>query len=263
MAEDQTEVLIAALKDPSEQNLALLRSALHPNVSGRGMFVNGDSADALIAALKNPVSPAMGLVEYQSPATEGATSTVTGDLPPGLPLAGIRFTVRVDGGLIVEVLQEVVEAEPEADVGIDIDGEIAEFVNTAFERHAPLVLAYVDSKGHPHVSYRGTLQAYGSDSLAVWARNPDGGFPSAVAANPGASVSIIGADRDTNAHYVFEGRAHLSDDETVREQVYSQSPDFEQNIDAGKRGRAIIIELDMVRGGPLGASVYQRREAQS
>jgi general stress protein 26 len=251
------DTLMAAIADASEDNLARLRGVLADDVRGHGLFIRSEGRDALLDRIAQPAMPVMGMATWRPPSADEGNVSVVGDLPPGLPIRQVRLTVSGDGDRITEIVQEIVEGVAEQSIGIDISGDIAALVDSAFERHEPLVLAYVDAHGHPNASYRGTLQSHGTDALALWVRNPEGGLQNAIPTNP--HVSILGSDKAARAHYVFEGRARISNDEAEREAVFSRSSEFERDLDAGRRGLAVIIDLDVVRGGPLGAAVHQRR----
>ena len=249
--------MVKAIKEPTDDHLDELRGCLAADVGAFGLFLAAGSAAELIDAVRQPVSPALGIADFGEPEPTDGGATVRGKLPPGLPLSEVVITVGVADGEIVSVLQEVVESTPDADEGIDITGTVAEFVDSAFERKSPIVLSYVGEDGAPRLSYRGTLQSHGTDCLAVWVRNPEGGLLRAIRSNP--RVSLLGSDFNVPAHYLFEGRARCSDDEDVRRQVFDRSPEQERKIDAGRRGVAVIIDLDVVRGGPLHAVIHQRR----
>jgi hypothetical protein len=258
MATSPLETLIAALSDTSNETIDALRTVLATDVVARGLFVSAEGADALIDRIENPTMPVMSMAQWREPTSDEAGVSIVGDLPPGLPLDKVFLTIVESDGLITELVQEVVQATPAPADGIELGSDIAEFVNTAFERGEPLILGYISPDGRPSISYRGTIQTYGTDALALWARNPNGGLPKAIATN--AAVSVLGNEKATRAHYVFEGRARIVTDSRTRDEVFNRSAEFERDLDAGKRGIAIIIELDSVHGGPLGATIAQRRK---
>ena len=106
------------------------------------------------------------------PTTGDATITVVGDLPPGLPISAVSLVLSVDNGQLTELLQEVVPAITEPDPNIDIGPAVRELIDSAFRRGSPFSVAYVDESGAPHLSYRGSLQSHGPDTLAMWVRDP-------------------------------------------------------------------------------------------
>ena len=124
--------------------------------------------------------------------------------------------------------------------------EISAAVGGAYEAGTPVLVAYVDADGYPHMSYRGTAQVFGPQQLAVWARNPEGGLPSAIGERP--HVSLLYRDPATRQTYVFYGQAHLVADELTSNQVYGRAPQREQEMDPDLLGVAIVVDLDRVDG---------------
>ncbi len=258
------DALLAALAQPDDVRLAVLRGTLERGVSARGLLFSGevDTVDEVISSVAAPGSPAVGLATWGSPAPASDGVTVVGTLPDGLPINELRVSARALADGSIEFVQEVTESPQSPTIGVDISGDIGEFVDTAFDRREPMVLAYVDGDGAPHVSYRGTVQSVSSDQVAIWIRNRSGGFLQAIQQNP--RVALIGGDRTRGAHYVLEGRAALvDDDDDLRRVVYESSAEHERSIDAGMRGVAVVVDLDVVKGGPLGATVHQRRIPQN
>jgi hypothetical protein len=47
---------------------------------------------------------------------------------------------------------------------------------------------------------------------------------------------------------LFQGRAHIDEDEATRRSIYDGSPASEQRTDPEMRGCALIVELDSVTG---------------
>jgi hypothetical protein len=127
-----------------------------------------------------------------------------------------------------------------------LDDEITAAVNGAYEAGTPVMVAYVDGDGYPHMSYRGTAQVYGPRQLAVWARDPEGGLPSAIAERP--AVSFFYRNPATRQTYVFYGRARLAADDATKTAVYERSPQKEREMDPDRLGVAIIVDLDRVDG---------------
>jgi Pyridoxamine 5'-phosphate oxidase len=127
---------------------------------------------------------------------------------------------------------------------LELSDEIAADINGAYESGRPVVLAYIGDDGYPHMSYRGTTQVFGPQQLAVWARNPDGGLPGAIAQRP--TVSLLYRNPETRQTYAFYGRARLAADEATKELVYGRSPQREQQADPDRLGVAIVIDLDRV-----------------
>ena len=140
---------------------------------------------------------------------------------------------------------------------LELTDEIADEINGAYESGRPVVIAYVDPDGYPHMSFRGTAQVFGPQELAVWARDPNGGLPTAIVERP--PVSLLYRNPQTRQIYVFYGRARLAADEATRRLVYDRAPEREQQADPERAGVAIVIDLDRVDGlGPEGRFRMER-----
>jgi Pyridoxamine 5'-phosphate oxidase len=132
---------------------------------------------------------------------------------------------------------------------IEIDEEIRQAVNGAFESRNPVVLGYVGDDGAPHLSFRGSTQVLGKDQLAVWVRNPDAGLPKAIRNHP--RVTLLYRSSEPRRLLTFKGRARI--DPSANDIVYASSPKGERDRDPEKKGVALIIDLDEVFGfGPSG-----------
>src|SRR5215217_7453575 len=106
---------------------------------------------------------------------------------------------------------------------IKLTDEMRDAVNGALANGTPVVVAYVDERGQPRLSFRGSTQVSGDDQLAIWVRNPEGGLPRALAANP--RVSLLYRNTQPRMMLVFEGRGRIDDSEATRAAVYERSPE--------------------------------------
>ncbi len=129
---------------------------------------------------------------------------------------------------------------------IELTEAIAADVNSAYENGTPIVVGYVDEDGWPRLSYRGTVQVFGPDKLAVWARDPDGGLPRSVVDRP--QLTFLYRNLATRQSYVFLGRARIARDGETRARVYESSPRAEQDRDPERKGVALIVDLERVDG---------------
>ena len=64
---------------------------------------------------------------------------------------------------------------------LKLSAALKETVNTALARGRMMSVAYVSPEGQPELSFRGSVQAYSDNQLAIWVRNPEGGILKAVA----------------------------------------------------------------------------------
>lgn len=142
---------------------------------------------------------------------------------------------------------------------LKLSEEMQRAVNTAFEALKPIVVSYVDERGAPQLSFRGSTQAYSDTQLAIWVRNPEGRILESLAKNP--AVALIYGNFEPNARgfMIFRGRARVDASDAVRNRVYEQAHSFERDKDKDRKGIALIIDLDSVEGFFGGALLKMRR----
>jgi hypothetical protein len=248
---DLADVYLAALSAPNDETLAALAPVLADDVKAGGMFGYGDDKASVLATTAAPPYPLLGAAEWAAPVVDGDVTTVDGTFPPGLPVSGVTITMRVRDGLLVELAQELQQAPPADATPIAIDEQVAALIDGALDNKTPVIAAYVDDKGVPHVSPRGTVQVWSPTQLAMWARDPNGGMLRAIPTNP--NVSLFYRDGASRAAFEMTGRMRVADDPDERQRVFDRSPLVERNFDPLLRGKAIIVELDsFVGAGPTG-----------
>jgi hypothetical protein len=256
---DLAEVYLAALASPTEETLGALAPLLADDVKAGGMFGHGDDKESVLATTAAPAYPLLGAAEWAEPNVDGDVITVAGTFPPGLPVSGVTITMRVRDGVLVELAQELQQAPPAAATPIAIDEQVAALIDGALDNKTPVIAAYVDANGVPHVSPRGTVQVWSPTALAMWARDPNGGMLRAIPTNP--AVSLFYRDGASRAAYEMTGRMRVTDDPDERQRIFDRSPLVERNFDPLLRGTAIIVELDaFVGAGPTGR-LNMRRDA--
>ncbi len=140
---------------------------------------------------------------------------------------------------------------------IKLSDEMREAINGALENGTPAIVAYVDERGQPSLSFRGSAQVYSDDQLAIWVRNPEGGLQRALAHNP--RITVLYRNPQTRMMLNMQGRGHFESSEQVRNTVYEHSPQPEQNADRERKGLALIIDLDRVTGFMPGGRVQMER----
>ena len=133
-------------------------------------------------------------------------------------------------------------------------------VNTALARGKPVSVAYVDERGQPHMSYRGTVQAFGDDRLALWAREAGAGIATAIAQNPAMVLLYGDLASEKRMFLTFRGRAHVDNSDETRRTVFENSHPAEQERDKERKGVAIVIDLESIDGLVDGGFVKLRRE---
>jgi hypothetical protein len=134
-----------------------------------------------------------------------------------------------------------------------------ETINTALERGRMMSVAYVSPEGRPELSFRGSVQAYSDTQLAIWVRNPEGGILKAVTSGHPHITLLYGELGPQSKSFVtFRGRGHVEFSESVRRNVYDNSPEVERNLDKERRGAALIIDLESVDGFFAGSVLKMR-----
>lgn len=195
--------------------------------------------------------------QWTEPAESGDTVTVTARFPATAPFGGVEFAFTFAGQKISRVEQQILPAAPVRPAGLRLTGEIKDAVNGALDNQTPMMIAYSDDDGEIHVSFRGTIQAYSDDQLALWARDPEGGLPRHVTARP--KVTLFYHDPKTRTTYTFYGRAWIADDPDIKTLVFDNSHPRERQMDFSRRGVAIVVDLNKLEGrGPAGRILMLR-----
>jgi Pyridoxamine 5'-phosphate oxidase len=251
--------LDVARQADDENAQVLLSAALDENVRAVGPFANGRGRAEVLAALANPTLPLMSMATWDDPIENESTTILTATAPPGLPVSGLTVTLERSNGLITEIVQEVTMAPPPESTPVEITEEIAEALNTAFDSGAPIVLSYVDGQGVPHLSFRGTIHVHSSTEIGLWIRDPKGGLLRAIETNP--NVALLYNNPETRLHYDITGTARRIDDADIRDLVFERSPQFEQGLDAARRGAAVLIAVSRLVGGRTGSSAVNMEGA--
>ena len=127
---------------------------------------------------------------------------------------------------------------------LEISDHVAQAVNGASGAGRPVVLSYVNAAGYPSVSTRGSTHVHGPQQLAIWGRNPEGGLQKALATND--KVGLLAFNMDPFTLLFFTGRARL--DPSQNDAVWEKIPEGEKGQDPDRKGGAIIIDLDTIKG---------------
>jgi hypothetical protein len=245
---DAVLLYLAAIRDPRDETIAALQDALADDVVVAGMVGGGTGREAVSAALAAPPGGGMWTrAEWTDPEPIEGGVSVRATLPPGAMLAGMSFVITLDdSGRVSRVEQQMIPAPPPPVTELVLTEAMKDDVNGALLNGTPVVVAYVDENGAPHVSLRGSTQAYSDTQLAMWIRDPEGGLLKAIVTNP--QLALFYRDPKTRHTHQFAGRAHREDDEAVRDIVYANTPEPERNLDLGRRGAAVVVDLDRSEG---------------
>jgi uncharacterized pyridoxamine 5'-phosphate oxidase family protein len=123
--------------------------------------------------------------------------------------------------------------------------EISVLITGALDSDNVLLLATVDRDHKPILSFRGSTAVFSETQLSFWARNAAGGTLDAIAQNP--NVAFMYRSKSVPL-LQFAGRARITDDPTERDRVYSLAHEKERASDPERKGRAVIVDLDEVKG---------------
>jgi hypothetical protein len=147
-------------------------------------------------------------------------------------------------------------------IPLAITEQIADLIKGAFDSGNVLLLAVVDRDNKPILSFRGSTSVFSATQLSFWARNADGGTIEAIQQNPSIAMMYRSP---TVPLLQFIGRARISDDPAERERAFSISHEKEQQRDPERKGRAVIVELDAIKGvlgrtaeGPIVCNMARR-----
>ena len=132
---------------------------------------------------------------------------------------------------------------------IELTEEMATRLASALADGFPVIAASVDADGQPKLAFYGSTHVHDNEHLALWARNPASGLFDRLAANP--RMSFLYRNPAERVRWLFEGRASVVTDEAIANAIFEAIPPFEQAMDAERKGRAIVIELDRVTGRDL------------
>lgn len=173
---------------------------------------------------------------------------------PGTSDRELVVTLAFDGNAIASVQEQRLPAPPAQAQPVRLTDDLKRRIDHALVERHPMLMAHVDARGQPILSFRGSVQAHADDQLALWVRNAGGGFIAAIAANP--RVAFMYRDEEAKATYQFQGRARVTSDLQERRRIFERAPQAERAHDFAMLGTAVVVDLDRVEGyaglGPQG-----------
>jgi predicted pyridoxine 5'-phosphate oxidase superfamily flavin-nucleotide-binding protein len=247
----------ALAPDPGDAK-AVFEPLLSPGVRLVGPFGAATGREAVTSALGGPMLPGLlAAASWDDPVVDGETLTLRAAVAPGLPVGGVLSTITISDGLVTEIIQEYIAAARPDPTPLQLTAAMRQAVNEALADSLPMMLAYVDTRGVPHLSLRGSVQVHGDRELAIWVRDPEGGFLKALETQPMVALWYRNPTNRTN--YQFAGRARVVSDVAATRAVYDATPERERNLDPRAHGRAVVVELDRIEGaGPEGRVLMDR-----
>ena len=239
------ERFLSALKaDPPDTGV--LNDILTPGAKLESTSGGTDGRDAVVQRFIEPAGRAFRESRWSAPEPAGDGLKVSG-VAPGLGSGGTILVFYFDGENVARILHQFFTARvPGSGKPIHLTQELKDKVERSLEEKHPMVVAYVDERGAPVLSFRGSIQAFSGTQLAMWVR-PKSRMAEAIQKNP--NVALIYRNEDTHEGFQFQGRAHIATDQADIRHVYERSPAIERERDMAQLGVAVIIDLDLVEGG--------------
>jgi hypothetical protein len=220
---------------------------------GKSVFKGRDDVTFHITG-EWPNVPVYRLGGWSDPIVDGDTLVVSAEFPPfgaGANSGTVTFSFN-DGDEIAEVTEVYVNnppATPSTEIPLIVRGAI----NGALANGTPLCVAYVNEKGEPVQSLRGSVMVWGDNQLAAWLRNEDGGLASSLAKNP--NVSMLYRDSKLRSTITVKGLGHIEQDEAIKQKVWEMSPEVEQMHTPQRQGACLIIDIKEIRGSTTQGAV--------
>jgi hypothetical protein len=237
---------LGALVAPPQASDRLF-DVLHPQAKFMTLGKGAEGAAAVVDLLRNgPNGELTRKLQWQAPVAAGEQVRLTGERQPGTMDRGLVVTLGFEGDAIVLVQQQRTPPPPPAATPLALSAALKTMIDNALAEHHPMLMAHCDAQGQPVLSFRGSVQAWSDDQLAVWIRSADGGFIRAIRQNP--KVALVYRNEETKATYNFQGRARVTDDGGERQRVFDAAPQAERAHDFAMLGVAVIVDLDRVEG---------------
>lgn len=238
---------LAALSAPPEEVELKLLAMLHPQVRFMALGKSAVGAEAVSAELRNGLNGELTRrLQWQAPRAAGSMVRLVGERKAGTRDRGLVMTLEFDGDAIATVQQQRTPPPPPDAMPIVLPESLRKMVNNALVERHPMLMAYNDPQGQPVLSFRGSVQVYSNDQLAMWIRSADGAFVQAIRNNP--RVALVYRNEDSKATYNFQGRARVSELETDRRRVFDAAPEAERGHDFAMLGVVVLVDLDRVEG---------------
>lgn len=249
------EQFLAALAAGAEEVQGKLLALLYPQARFMTLGKSASGAPAVADILQHgPNGELARKLQWQPPLTVGDAVRLTGECKAGSMDRGLVVTLGFKGDAISLVQQQRTPPPPPDARPIVLSDSLKRMVDNALVERRPMLVAYCDPQGQPVLSFRGSVQAWSDDQLAMWIRSPVRAFIQAIRHNP--RLALVYRNEETKATYNFQGRARVSELESDRRRVFDASPEAERGHDFAMLGVVVLVDLDRVEGyaglGPTG-----------
>ncbi|MSP79261.1 MAG: pyridoxamine 5'-phosphate oxidase family protein [Dehalococcoidia bacterium] len=140
---------------------------------------------------------------------------------------------------------------------IKFTDEMKTLVNSALADGMVNTLATASKDGWPSIGFRGSMIVWDDTHLAWWERSVRDGLHH-IKENPKALVLYRNTKPDMRRNWRFFGHVTgIYESGPIREEVMKRVVQRELDADPERKGIAVIMEVDVVMGGP-GQVVMQR-----
>lgn len=238
--------LVALVAPPQEVQVRLL-ALLHPQAKFMTLGKSADGAHAVADLLRSgPNGELARRLQWQPPLVVGDQVRLVGERRAGSMDRGLVITLGFEGDAISLVQQQRTPPPPPAATPVALPATLKTMIDNALVERHPMLVAYCDPQGQPVLSFRGSVQAWSDDQLAMWIRSADGAFLQAIRENP--KLALVYRNEETKATYNFQGRARVSELAADRQRVFDAAPEAERAHDFAMLGVAVLVDLDRVEG---------------
>jgi hypothetical protein len=244
---DASNAVLAALAGPPERAQAALLAVLHPQARFMTLGKSAQGAAAVADMLQaGPNGELARRLQWQPPLAVDGQVRLTGVRQPGSMDRGLVMTLGFEGDAISLVQQQRTPPPPPQATPVVLPPALKQMVDNALVERHPMLVAHCGPDGQPVLSFRGSVQAWSDDQLAMWIRSADGGFIRAIHDNP--RLALVYRNEETKATYNFQGRARVTGLPQDRQRVFDKAPEAERAHDFAMLGVAVIVDLDRVEG---------------
>lgn len=239
--------------DPSAK--ALMQTLLHPEVRYEVLGAQAEGPEAVIEQLLHGNNGELARqLDWQAPELVNGQVRQTGVRRPGTRERGLIVTLSFSGAAIVRVQEQRTPPPPVPAQPIVLPPDLKRRIDQALAERHPMLVSHVDTQGQPVLTFRGSVQTFSDDQLALWVRSPEGGFVQSIRVNP--RIALMYRDEQAKATYQFQGRARVSTEPAHRQTIFERAHPAERAHDFAMLGVAVIVDLDRVEGyaglGPMG-----------
>jgi hypothetical protein len=209
--------------------------------------------EAAINAMRSHDGELVPKMTWRALEMRGGDVRAIGDAPDGSFKLGYLVTLKFKEGKIELIqLQDVRDSRIAGSIRphaapqpLALPQVIKDMILGARDKN-PMVIACIDADGYPALSFRGSFFPLSDDQLALWIRNPEGDFVTAIDQNP--HVGLMLREQANKHTFQLRGRARVTHDPAERARLYAAIPKQEQNHDFALLGAGVVIDLDWIHG---------------